>query len=182
MKEPARISCNVCMDLIPLVQDQVASADSQALVFHHIEGCTACRSVLKGEEAPQPAKPWDQKILRRINRKFFWAGIAALLAAAIFGAAQTFSFGMFYNILIMPLIGGLGSFLFGKRWYLLPAGVFLLTPLFAAVFELFENGWKTAVDQLPATLIFALIYALLVLAGIAIAALFRFAFRKEEKQ
>jgi len=80
------------------------------------------------------------------------------------------------------LIGGLGSFLFGKRWYLLPAGVFLLTPLFAAVFELFENGWKTAVDQLPATLIFALIYALLVLAGIAIAALFRFAFRKEEKQ
>ncbi len=182
MKEPARISCDVCMDLIPLVQDQVASADSQALVSHHIEGCAACRSILKGEEAQQPAEPWDQKILRRINRKFFWAGVAALLAAAIFGAAQTFSFGIFYNILIMPLIGGLGSFLFGKRWYFLPTGVLLLTPLFAAVFELFENGWKAAMEQFPEALFFALIYALLVLAGIAIAALFRFAFRKEEKQ
>lgn len=181
MKEPIQISCDVCLDLIPLVQDQVASADSEELVRCHVEGCEACRSALKGGELQTAEVPRDQKVLRRINRGFFWAGMATLFVAVIFGAAQTFSFGMFYNIIIMPLVGVLGSFLFGKRWYLLPAGVFLFTPPLSIAVEIFSSGWETAMDQWGGVLIFTLIYVLLVMAGTAVAALFRFAFRKEER-
>ena len=37
-----KISCDMCMDLMPLVQDGVASADSIAAVKQHIENCPAC--------------------------------------------------------------------------------------------------------------------------------------------
>lgn len=34
-----KISCAVCRDLLPLVQDGVASEESAALVRRHLEGC-----------------------------------------------------------------------------------------------------------------------------------------------
>lgn len=177
-----QISCDVCLDLIPLVRDGVASADSEELVQNHIQTCNACKGVFESGRTLERSAIDDKRVLRRIKRGFFWAGMMTLFAAVIFGAAQTLSFGMFYNIIIMPLVGALGSFLFGKRWYLLPAGVFLLTPPLSIVVEICRSGWGTAMDQWGGVLIFALIYALLVMAGTAIAALFRFAFRKEEKR
>jgi predicted anti-sigma-YlaC factor YlaD len=37
------ISCQVCLDLIPLVKDNVASEDSKKLVLEHIRQCEACK-------------------------------------------------------------------------------------------------------------------------------------------
>ena len=36
-KEKSNISCDVCLDLIPLVRDKVASEDSNRLVYEHID-------------------------------------------------------------------------------------------------------------------------------------------------
>ena len=46
------ISCQVCLDLIPLVKDNVASEDSKKLVLEHIRQCEACKDNSKMDMAP----------------------------------------------------------------------------------------------------------------------------------
>ena len=38
-----QITCEICKDLIPLVQDGVASGDSASAVERHIQSCPQCR-------------------------------------------------------------------------------------------------------------------------------------------
>ena len=52
-----RISCDICMDLIPLVRDGIASEDSRAAVEEHIKDCAVCRAAFEeGSPAPEPEK------------------------------------------------------------------------------------------------------------------------------
>ena len=44
-KAETEIPCAVCRDLIPLVQDGVASPESEALVKAHLAACPACRAL-----------------------------------------------------------------------------------------------------------------------------------------
>ena len=44
-----RITCDICMDLMPLVHDGVASADSVAAVEEHVESCAQCRALYEGQ-------------------------------------------------------------------------------------------------------------------------------------
>lgn len=46
------ISCEMCMDLMPLVRDGVASEDSRRAVERHVQTCAACRAVYDGEKPP----------------------------------------------------------------------------------------------------------------------------------
>ena len=76
MKEAAeikKIPCAVCRDLMPLVQDGVASPESEALVKAHLAACPACRALRKGTDAPAvpelPA-PDDGKILQKLRRRY----------------------------------------------------------------------------------------------------------------
>ena len=64
------ISCEVCRDLMPLVRDGVASADSEALVRAHTERCGGCRTMLESETPPEHSMPDDARVLRRLR---WWA-------------------------------------------------------------------------------------------------------------
>ena len=44
-KAETEIPCAVCRDLIPLVQDGVASLESEALVKAHLQTCPECRTL-----------------------------------------------------------------------------------------------------------------------------------------
>ena len=70
--ETAKIPCAVCRDLMPLVQDGVASPESEALVKAHLAACPACRALRQGADAPAvpelPA-PDDGKILQKLRRR-----------------------------------------------------------------------------------------------------------------
>ena len=44
-KAETEIPCAVCRDLIPLVQDGVASPESEALVKAHLQTCPECRTL-----------------------------------------------------------------------------------------------------------------------------------------
>ena len=39
------ITCGLCMDLIPLVQDGIASGESRDAVERHVQSCAACRKL-----------------------------------------------------------------------------------------------------------------------------------------
>lgn len=47
------ISCEICMDLIPLVRDGAASGDSREAVEQHILQCPSCRALWEGEKQPE---------------------------------------------------------------------------------------------------------------------------------
>jgi len=47
------ISCDMCMDLMPLVRDGVASPDSVAAVERHIAGCDRCRVLFHDDPLPE---------------------------------------------------------------------------------------------------------------------------------
>ena len=50
LAENAKIPCAVCRDLMPLVQDGIASPESEQLVRAHIAVCPACQA-LCGQES-----------------------------------------------------------------------------------------------------------------------------------
>ena len=71
--ETAKIPCAVCRDLMPLVQDGVASPESEALVQAHMAVCPACRALWQGTDDPaMPELPAldDGKILQKLRRRF----------------------------------------------------------------------------------------------------------------
>ena len=107
--ETAKIPCAVCRDLMPLVQDGVASPESEALVKAHLAACPACRAWRRGAAAPAvpelPA-PDDGKILQKLRRRYSthllllaFVGIAAGVALGYTGSAN-------WVILLLPLVWG----------------------------------------------------------------------------
>ena len=59
-----QITCEICKDLIPLVQDGVASGDSASAVERHIQSCPQCRVMWEGQ-IPRPAD--SSRILEEVR-------------------------------------------------------------------------------------------------------------------
>ncbi len=167
-----KISCEMCMDLMPLVQDGIASEDSALAVALHIQDCPDCARHFEGE-IPQPSD--SKKILEKIQRKARTFTAMLLMFGIFYGLGLTASSGIFYNVIIMPLIGGLGYYLF--RWralYLIPALLFVTHIATNAL------GLGEEYLNLPSLLMWTGIYCAAALVGFVIAALLHFAFKKED--
>ena len=105
--ETAKIPCAVCRDLMPLVQDGVASPDSEALVQAHMAVCPACRALWQGTDdpaMPELPAPDDGKILQKLRRRYSthllllaFVGIAAGVALGYTGSAN-------WVILFLPCV------------------------------------------------------------------------------
>ncbi len=170
------ISCEVCMDLMPLVQDGVASEDSRKAVEAHVAGCEACRAQYKGKVPP--AADAD-KALKKLQRKLRFAGLFLMMLGIFAGLALTAREGMFYNLLIMPVIGALGYLVFRKK-------TLYELPVLLVVMHLAVNGinWLRGLEflDLYSIFFFTVIYIVLAQVGALIAALFHYAFQKEGKK
>ena len=168
------ITCDVCMDLMPLVQDGVASDDSRDAVQHHMEHCPSCRSFYEGQ-APVPVK--KSAVLEKLSRKIQLASAMVLMFGVLFGLMLTAGSGIFHNALIMPIIGAIGYYLF--RWralYLIP-WILFVTHLVINYLGMGQEvlGFVTLMTWTGLYCIFALI-------GFVIAALLHFVFRKEDNK
>ena len=103
------ITCDVCRDLMPLVKDGIASADSRAAVERHLESCPSCRARF---EKPLPAGG-EKAFAALWNRLRLFAALVMMLCIFV-GMDLTGGQGLFYNSLLMPFIGALGFLVF--RW------------------------------------------------------------------
>lgn len=167
------ITCDMCMDLMPLVHDGVASADSVAAVERHIRSCPDCRTLYEGE---RPAPKDNSALLKKLTNQIRLFLTMVLMFGVLFGLMLTAGNGIFYNAVIMPLIGVVGYYLF--RWravYEIPA-LLLITHLITNCLGMGEE-----VLSLPTLLLWTGLYAMFALVGVAIAALLHFALKKEEK-
>lgn len=100
------ISCGMCMDLIPLVMDGVASEESKAAVKHHMETCDCCRSVF---ENGVPESSGEQALAKTLNRikviSFVVAGILTIFG--MFLCEMVMQGSSFVFVLVAGLIGWL---------------------------------------------------------------------------
>ena len=168
------ITCQVCMDLIPLVQDGVASEDSVAAVQQHIAHCESCRALYGGTVPPAAD---STAIFRKLQHKVQLLCTLLMMFAIFFGLGLTAGSGVFYNCLIMPVIGALGYLIFQWR-------AFYNVPVLLLIIHAVTNGMNLfrGVEHLdPLSLLWwTVIYCIFAAIGILIAGLLHFALRTEK--
>ncbi len=169
------ITCAMCQDLLPLVKDGIASDDSRDAVLRHIETCDVCRSLYDGALL-QTAN--GEKAFQKLKRKIQLFSAMVLMFGIFFGIGLTDGSGLFYNSLLMPLIGALGYGLF--RWralYQIPVMLFVVH-IITNCFGLIQGAEQL---NLYSLVMWTGIYALFAILGVIAAGLFHFALRKERK-
>jgi len=170
------ITCDICRDLIPLVRDGVASADSETAVREHIKDCKECNMLFDEKDVPAADSTKTMlKVKRRLDRIYTALTVLAIYCGLTLTAGQD----LFYNCLIMPIAGVFGYLAF--RWkalFTVPAVVAVLSVVTNALGFL---GDAEQFDILTA-LSWALIYSLFALVGIIIAILLHFVFKKFDKK
>ena len=178
-----KISCDTIMDLIPLVKDNVASEESRLLVEEHIKTCQDCKELYDSFESIETKTLVmnEKNVISRMKKQIFLIFLAMISVFAVVGLALADSIGMFYNILIMPLIGILGYFAFSKK----PQIVLIALLIFSYVWLLIKyiaegmigEGFLRQAITIP--IYWSLIYTALAGLGIIIGFLLKYAFGKE---
>lgn len=174
------ISCDIILDLIPLVKDGVASEDSKALVLDHIKNCNNCREEFNSFETVnyETDSVKDKKIILAIKKSLFISKLTLIIFGAILGISLSNSMGVFYNFLIMPIIGILGLFTFKDKWYIVPPCVFFLSCFWQGIQGFMQHSFE--LGYFFGQLYITTIYTFLVLLGVIIAKLLKFALEKGE--
>lgn len=160
--------CDLILDLIPLVKDGIASKESVNAVNEHVKGCESCRAELETFEniGIDQFNLSDKKIIFDIKRSVYITQLLVLAVGAILGIALSSSMDMFYNFIIMPLIGGVSLIVLRKKWFVMPLIIFIVTFLWQAILGLSVG------------LYYSVAYTILVALGAVIAILLNFAFKK----
>jgi len=168
------ISCDMCMDLMPLVNDGVASDDSKSAVEQHISKCEHCRSFRENTETPQTNA---DKAFSKLLKKTRTFSLLLLMFGIFFGLGLTAGEDMFYNSIIMPLIGVVGYMVFKwKAVYIVPLLLFAADVLMFIPQLIAGAGWV----DFYSLIIWTAIYCALVVLGVIISWLLHFAFRREK--
>ena len=174
-----KITCGVCRDLLPLVKDGVASADSEAAVRQHIGGCNDCAMLFDGKFVPAVEPSESPKALLRFKHRLTGVYTALMMLGIYFGLSLTASEDLFFNCLIMPIVGIFGYLAF--RWKSLYAVPVILLIVQAVINAL---GFIRGAERLGFLdlLIWVFLYSLFALGGIVAAMFFGFAFGKRKSE
>lgn len=176
----SEISCDICMDLLPLVCDGIASEDSKAAVEAHVKTCEMCRRLYEsgrmGDMDVKVTAVDTVKAFEKFRRKLQMFSGMLLMFGIFFGLSLTAGDDMFYNSLIMPVIGALGYYVFREKALYTVPGLLLITYSFINFFGLIRG--VEYMDFLSMTM-WVFIYSIFVWIGILVAWLLHFAFRKD---
>lgn len=179
----SKISCDTCMDLMPLVTDCIASEDSRLLVEEHIKTCESCKNVFMSAD-PSKVQMNDKIIVGKIKKQLSYFILVVILIGAVSGMMLTNSMNMFYNALIMPLIGGLGFLVLRKKTVWLTVGLFAFTSIWQFIQFYITEGvsqGSSIFDLAIGSLFYSGIYTFFIIIGIVIAMLLEYAFRRDSK-
>ena len=172
-----KITCDMCKDLMPLVKDGIASTDSCLAVKEHIKECDECKTLYEKDAAEASELNMDLELeLGKVKRKLQTFSTVLMMFGVFFGLSLTASSEMFYNSLVMPVIGALGYVIF--RW----RAVYQV-PLLLLVMQFLINvlGMARGMEYMPVmgVVMWVGIYTIFVELGVLVAGLLHFAFRKE---
>lgn len=172
-----KLTCDICKDLMPLVKDGIASEDSYHAVEEHVTSCENCKALYGDMLAVVPDNLDLERELGKLKRKLQIFSTVLMMFGVFFGLSLTASEEMFYNSLIMPVIGALGYVIF--RW----KAIYQI-PLLLLVMQSLINflGMSRGMEYMPfvAILMWVGIYTIFVELGVLVAGLLHFAFKKEK--
>ena len=173
-----KITCDMCKDLMPLVKDGIASANSCLAVKEHLIECENCKKIYGNEITESLEMNMDLELeLGKLKRKLQIFSVVLMMFGVFFGLSLTASQEMFYNSLIMPVIGVLGYVIF--RW----KAIYQI-PLLLLVMQCLINflGLARGMEYMPfiEILMWVGIYTIFVELGVLVAGLLHFALRKEK--
>ncbi len=170
-----KITCDMCRDLIPLVKDGIASEDSRLAVKEHMESCEVCKKQYSGEATDMSFHVDLERELVKLKRRLQIFSTMLMMFGVFFGLSLTASDDMFYNSLIMPVVGALGYVIF--RW----KAVYQV-PLLLLVLQFIINflGMTRGMEYMPVmgVVMWVGIYSIFVELGVLVAGLLHYAFRK----
>lgn len=167
-----KIECEICMDLIPLVKDGIASEESYKAVEAHVKECETCRKLYGENQEPAQITTDENHAWKQIQKKWIGFFFALLCVGIVFGVSLTNQAEMFYNSLIMPIAGGCGYLIFQKRAvYKVPI---LLLILYAAM-NVFQSLRGVESLDFYSMLVWVAIYSIFAILGVGIAGLFHHA-------
>ena len=128
------VSCAVVQDLMPLVRDGVASADSEALVQAHIESCADCRALWDALPATSaaPAQPDDTAVLKTVRTHVrLWLLVVVVVGLALGMAVLNSGRATGLLFVIFPLTCGIACWFDDVIWK--------MVPVFAAAIVLIQS-------------------------------------------
>lgn len=183
-----KIYCDICMDLIPLVKDGIASEDSYNAVIKHINECETCNILFDDFEEinkmnNENIKMNDKKVISKIKSNIAISAMVMIILGSFIGVGITESEWMFYNIIIMPLVGVLGYFMLKGKLYFLPLCIFVLTYIwnFIKYITGIDSDGMDLIGIIISSGTWATIYTCLCILGSLIGFLLYIAFKKENK-
>lgn len=182
-----KISCDICMDLIPLVKDGITSEDSYNAVIGHISQCETCKKFFdeidENNTISKDIKINDKKVISKIKNQLVVIAMTMVILGSFIGVGISESEWMFYNVVLMPMIGGFGYFIFNKKAYIMPIAIFSLTFIWNFIKNIVEKSTNkiNITDMILASGTWAVIYASFCILGVLIGFLLYIAFKKENK-
>lgn len=165
------ISCDVCLDLIPLVKDGVASDDSKILVENHINTCEQCKTFYLTQTEYIVD---DKKAIKKIRKSLYISSIIILIIGCLLGSSFIDYPNYVYNFLLMPFLGALSYIIFNKKSFFVPPIIFVVSSLWNSIIDLIKYNFFSI------NIFFPIIYLIFAFLGILIAILLKFAFKKED--
>ncbi len=179
--------CKIVSDLLPLYMEDMVCEETAEFVKNHLSVCEKCKSdfedIKNGEaingifyedttKQAEEIKPF-KKIMKKMNMQMHSISYLLIVFFIFFGFLSMDSANVFYNSLIMPVVGVFGYIIFRfKAFYKLPI-LLLVINFFACIF-------KFADVEFIDIFFWTAIFTAFVFVGIIIAFLLHFALRKEK--
>ena len=182
----SKISCEVCLDLMPLIKDDVASNDSKTLVLEHIAECENCKILYESTCEKNKISSDEKRITKNIRKNILFFTITLLLMGFSWAMILMDTMNKFYNSLIIPAIGLLGYLLLKNKAYYSVLAVALPTFIFDFIYCWNDMGkLNSLIEKIKISamkgLFYGLIYTFFCCIGVLIGWLFSYAFKKEDK-
>lgn len=179
-KQPKRLSCDVYRDLIPLVNDGVASEDTCQLVEEHLKECEACKAYQHSGFSPEISYEDDMKTIRKVRRSF----LLYALGFAVAGSIGTFMLSSsIYILWWMPAVGMATYFIFGKKNMPIAWAAILILLALGRFGNAFLNGWlrpDSIIGYCYETVTNGMMLLIMLALGSLVGALLKFAFGKKK--
>lgn len=179
-----KIDCCAVRDLLPLYIEDIVSPETAELVKAHLDECEDCRKELETLSADGFVGAEDCRVqntdeslplksfARRLNIQMQSMSYALIILFVFLGLFITEGSDMMYNSLIMPAVGVFGYYSFRFRaLYKLPV-ILVIIEGFALLFGLVET------DIFSLIVLWSGLYIAFIYAGVAVAALFHYAFKR----
>ena len=179
--------CKIVSDLLPLYLENLVCEETENFIKNHLSECEACKKEFEAlqngddlkeafkEETTKTVeniKPF-KKIMKKMNMQVHSISYLLIIFFIFFGFLSMDSGDVFYNSLIMPIVGVFGYIIFRFR-------AFYKLPILLLVINLLACLLNLADVELYDIFFWTVIFTVFVFAGIIIAFLIHFALRKEK--